>query len=343
METIEAIIIGGSGFGGAELIKLLAGHPFARVSAATSTTYEGRAVSDLYPNLHGLTELTFTKLDVGAAAGADVVFLALPHGQAHKLVPELQGAGGAKIIDLSGDFRLPAEIYEKWYGQPHAAPGLLDKAVYGLTELNREAVAGTSLIANPGCFPTAVVLAAAPLFSAKLVEEDITANCLTGVSGAGRVPTDATHFCRIDENATAYKLGGVHQHTPEMEQALGPNARVSFTPILSPISRGIYSIVTAKPKTAVSVSELQDLFVDFYRDDHFIRVLEPGKVPQMKATAGSNYCHIGLAVDERLGRITIVSAIDNLVKGAAGQAVQNMNIMFGCEETAGLMAAGLYP
>ena len=343
METIKAIIIGGSGFSGAELVKLLAGHPFARLSAATSTTYEGRTVADLYPNLHGLADLAFTKLNVEAAAGADVVFLALPHGEAHKLVPELRDAGAAKIIDLSGDFRLPAETYEKWYGQQHAAPGLLGEAVYGLTELNREAIAGASLIANPGCFPTGVVLAAAPLFAAGLVEEDITANCLTGVSGAGRVTTDAVHFCRADENVVAYKVGGAHQHTPEMEQALGPAARVSFTPVLSPVSRGIYSLITAKPKTAAAVGKLQDLFANFYRNDHFVRVLGPGKFPEMKATAGSNYCHIGLAVDERLGRITVVSAIDNLVKGAAGQAVQNMNIMFGCEETAGLKTAGLYP
>ncbi len=343
MDKIEATILGGSGFSGAELIKLLAGHPFARLAAATSTTYEGRAVSDLYPGLDGLTELVFTKPDLEAAAAADLVFLALPHGQAHKLVPELRAAGPAKIIDLSGDFRLPADDYKKWYGQSHASPELLGEAVYGLTELNREAIAKASLIANPGCFPTGVILAGAPLFAGDLVKGDIIANCLTGVSGAGRAGTAATHFCRIDESAAAYKTGGAHQHTPEMEQALGPDARVSFTPILSPVSRGIYSIVTAELKSPATVSDLENRFADFYRNDHFVRILGPGKVPEMKATAGSNFCHIGLAVDKRLGRVTIVSAIDNLVKGASGQAVQNMNLMFGLEETAGLKTAGLYP
>ncbi len=354
METIKTIVIGASGFSGVELVKLLSGHPSANILAATSTSLAGQAITDIYPHLHGATELAFSELDIGEAGGADVVFLALPHGQAHRLVPQLVAAGGAKIIDLSGDFRLTAGAYAKWYGQEHEAPELLDQATYGLSELNREAISQASIIANPGCFPTGVVLGAAPLVSAGLIAGDLTANCLTGASGAGRTASAATHYCRVDENAAAYKVGGVHQHIPEMEQALAAVAnssavnssrpiKVAFTPVLAPMSRGIYSIISATPTETVDLQQLRSLYTNFYQNDHFIRLLDPGDNPESKATAGSNYCHIGLAFDERLGRITVISSIDNLVKGAAGQAVQNMNIIFGLEETAGLTGAGIYP
>jgi N-acetyl-gamma-glutamyl-phosphate reductase len=349
---INVTIIGASGYSGAELVKILAGHPGAHIKAITSTSRVGQRIADLYQNLLGISDLTFSALNVDEAALSDVVFLALPHGQAMDIVPKLVAAGPTKIIDLSGDFRLPADAYEAWYKKPHSAASLVDRAVYGLTEINRAKIASAEIVANPGCFPTGIALAAAPLIAAEAVEAEITANCLTGVSGAGRTATDTTHFCRADENALAYKIGGAHQHIPEIEQMLNAvtaernkpgNIRVAFTPILAPFSRGIYSILTATPNDELNDESLLSLYRDFYKDEPFVKILAPGQGPQVKTVAGSNYCHIGFAVDRRLNKITVLSAIDNLVKGAAGQAVQNMNVMFGFDEATGLSAPGLYP
>jgi N-acetyl-gamma-glutamyl-phosphate reductase len=339
---INATIIGASGYSGAELVKILTGHGGVHVMAITSTSLVGKPITDLYPNLLGTSDLVFSELNIDDAAAGDVVFLALPHGQAMEIAPRLLEAGSAKVIDLSGDFRLPADVYEEWYKKAHSAPSLANKAVYGLSEINRDAIASADIVANPGCFPTGVALAAAPLAAAGIIEPAITANCLTGVSGAGRTATEATHFCRADENAAAYKIGGVHQHIPEMEQTLG-GIQVAFTPVLAPFSRGIYSVLTASAQTGLTGESLTALYQDYYQGSPFVQILPPGQSPQVKAVAGSNYCHIGLAFDPRLNKVTMISAIDNLVKGAAGQAVQNMNIMFGFDETAGLSMPGLYP
>lgn len=347
---IETTVIGASGYSGVELVKLLAGHPSAHIKAITSGTFAGRPITDLYPNLLGTCSLAFSDLDVDEAAKSDVVFLALPHGQSMKIANTLKNAGAPKIIDLSGDFRLPADSYEHWYERPHTAPNLLDEAVYGLTELNRDEISEATLVANPGCFPTGIGLAAAPLIAAGAIDTTITANCLTGVSGAGRATAEATHFCRADENATAYKIGGIHQHTPEIENILSAitatedaTAHVSFTPVLAPISRGIYSILTASLLDNLDEETLATICADFYENSPFVHILAPGVSPQLKMVAGSNHCHVGVAVDKRLNKVSILSAIDNLVKGAAGQAVQNMNIMCGLDETAGLTAPGLFP
>lgn len=349
---MKATIIGASGYSGSELVKLLTGHSDVLISSITSTRLAGQPITALYPNLLGATDLKFEELDAAKAAASDVVFLALPHGRAMEIVPKLKGAGGAKIIDLSGDLRLPGDVYEAWYKKPHSAPELADEAVYGLSEINGAAIANAGLIANPGCFPTGMTLAVAPLIAAGAIDSTITATALTGISGAGRGACEANNFCLADENIAAYKTGGAHQHIPEMEAALGAIAapgetaadiRVSFTPVLAPISRGIYSIVTAVPAIDADEAAFLDIFRDYYRSAPFVHILEAGATPRVKAVAGSNYCHIGLALDARLNRLTVFSAIDNLVKGAAGQAVQNMNIMFGLDETTGLKAAGLYP
>ncbi len=343
---LSTVIVGASGYSGAELVKLLSAHPDVEISAITSTTLAGKSIAGLYPHLYGLSELRFTELSEKEAAGADVVFLALPHGRAIDLVPRLKAAGPAKIIDLSGDFRLPGTVYEAWYETPHTAPELTNEAVYGLSELNADQIRNADLVANPGCFPTGVILATAPLFSAGVTEPEVTVTSLTGVSGAGRKLLETTQFCRVDESASAYKAGGRHQHIPEMEQALdklATGARVSFTPILAPVNRGIYSTVTASLTADVSEVELHKLINEFYDGHEFINVLPLGTMPELKNVSGSNYCHIGVALDDRLKIVNVISAIDNLVKGAAGQAVQNMNLIFNLDETAGLKQPGLYP
>lgn len=344
---IKAAVIGGSGYSGAELIKILAGHPNVKLSAITSTRLAGKPITELYPNLLGNIDLTFTAYNPGLAKENDVVFLALPHGKAMEFVPELLAAGSAKIIDISGDLRLPAPVYKDWYGKEHAAPELFEKAVYGLSEINKDKISKAALIANPGCYPTGIILAAAPLLAAGALDGAIVANCLSGISGAGRALTESVHYCAADENVGAYKVGGIHQHIPEIEQSFaklsgGPIFLV-FTPQLASFSRGIYTTLTVKTSKDMQLAEVRDLFVNYYEGKQFIKIMPVGAFPQVKAVAGSNYCHIGVAVDERTGHVIIISAIDNLVKGAAGQAVQNMNLMFELDEATGLKMAGLYP
>lgn len=344
---IKAAIIGASGYSGAELVKILTAHPQAEITAITSTSHQGDPIDGLYPHLIGVSDLVFTEFSPDLSAVNDVVFLALPHGRAMELAPALKAAGGAKIIDLSGDFRLPAPVYEDWYQKSHASAALIEEAVYGLSELNGAEIAKSNLIANPGCFATGVILAVAPLLDAGLAAGTIGATCITGVSGAGRGLSETIHFCRADENLAAYKVGGLHQHIPEMlkvfnELAEGA-ANLLFTPILGPLSRGIYTTASVVPALALSLDDLFDLYHSFYAGKFFIKVLPPGRYPEVKAVAGTNYCHIGLAVDRQSGAIVVISALDNLGKGAAGQAVQNMNLMLGLEESAGLTREGLYP
>lgn len=345
---MKVAIVGGSGYTGAELIRLLNGHPEAEITTVTSETYEGKKVSDVYPMLTGAVELAFIKYSPKATAGADVVFVALPHGEAMKAIPDLVKEGSA-VIDLSGDFRLEdAALYEQWYGLKHVAPSLLDQAVYGLTELNREQISGAKLISNPGCYPTASILGLAPLLNAGLVfAQDIIIDAQSGVSGAGRKANETTHFCAADENITAYKAGGAHQHIPEMElymgKVAGEEVRISFTPHLAPLSRGIYATIYADLKEDANTDSMLQLYKDFYQDSYFVKVMEAGSYPQLKAVQGSNYCHIGAVVDERCGRVVVTSAIDNLVKGASGQAIQNMNVALGLPEETGLTMLGLYP
>jgi N-acetyl-gamma-glutamyl-phosphate reductase len=346
---INVAIIGASGYTGEELLRILINHPETNIIAVTSETYAGKQVGDIYPNLIDQEIPAYVSLLKAAAIeNANVVFVALPHGEAMAAVPGLL-AKGLKVIDLSGDFRLAsAADYETWYKKPHTAPKLLDTAVYGVPELFAGNIAGADLISNPGCYPTSVLLGAAPLLASGLAyPQDIIVDSLSGVSGAGRSATAETHFCSADENASSYKVGGVHQHIPEMELYLGEIAgedvKLSFTPHLAPFSRGIYSTIYADLKDDVNAEFLHSEYVKFYADSYFVKVLPLSKYPNLKAVAGSNFCHIGVAVDERCGRAIIVSAIDNLVKGASGQAVQNMNLVFGLPEETGLRQVGLWP
>lgn len=342
-------IIGASGYTGSELIRLLAGHPEVKVTYVTANQYQGTKVTELYPHLTVITDAVYEAYDLKTALGkADIFFLALPHGKAMEVGPELVDAGG-KVVDLSGDFRLAGkDIYEAWYKTEHTRPDFIGKAVYGLPEIYEEKIKNAGFISNPGCYPTGALLALAPLLSEKLIITDsIIVDSLSGVSGAGRDPKPATHFCMVDESLTAYKVGGVHQHTPEIEQYLsdmaGEAVTISFTPHLMPVSRGILTTAYAAAAVPVRLNDLIGLYEAFYRDKPFVHIVPKGHYPQTKSVMGSNYCHIGLALDERTGRIIVISAIDNLVKGASGQAIQNMNIMMGLPQDMGLKSAGLMP
>ncbi|MBE0447811.1 MAG: N-acetyl-gamma-glutamyl-phosphate reductase [Actinobacteria bacterium] len=342
-------IIGASGYTGAELIRLAAGHPEIEIGYVTANQYQGARVDELYPHLTGISDLVYDAYDLEVAGSkADVFFLALPHGKAMEVAPGLLDAGH-KVIDLSGDFRLDdAGVYEAWYKREHTNPELIGRAVYGLPELYEEEIKSANFISNPGCYPTGVLLALAPLISEKLISTDgIVINSLSGASGAGRDPKPGTHFCKIDGSLTAYKVGGVHQHTPEIEQYMsdiaGKAITVSFTPHLMPVSRGILTTAYADMADFVDLDRLIALYKSFYKDKPFVLILPSGQYPQTKNVAGSNYCHIGIALDVRTGKVIIISAIDNLVKGASGQAIQNMNLMVGLPQDMGLRHAGLMP
>lgn len=345
---LKVAVVGAAGYTGAELVRVLVGHPEAELRTITSDSYQGKKVSSLYPNLGGVCDLAFAPHSAREVKSADVVFVCVPHGQSMKIVPGLLD-GKRKLIDLSGDFRLEtAAEYERWYGSKHTAPDLLGEAVYGLPEVNRAAIQKASFVSNPGCYPTAVVLGLAPLAGGGLVfAQDIVVDALTGVSGSGRAPSDEVHYCACDENVSSYKVGGVHQHIPEMELNLGKLAgeavTLSFTPHVVPLSRAIYATAYADLKEDKSTAELSELYADYYRDSQFVKVLSQGEQPQAKAVAGSNFCHVSAQVDARCGRAVVISAIDNLVKGASGQAVQNMNLMCGLPEETGLTNVGLYP
>ncbi|HEX2043337.1 MAG TPA: N-acetyl-gamma-glutamyl-phosphate reductase [Acidimicrobiales bacterium] len=333
-------VVGASGYAGAELLRLCAGHPDLEVAWATGETMAGTAVSALYPSLaaaYGDTRFATYRPEL--AEGVDLVFLALPHGQSQRLVPELR-ARGCAIVDLAADFRLadPA-MYERWYGEAHTAPELLGGFVYGLPELGREQLAKADAVAAAGCYPTAAALALAPLMAAGAIEpEGVVVDAASGVSGAGRAPKPTTHFSTANEDFTAYGLLD-HRHTPEIEQATG--ARVLFTPHLAPMTRGILATCYARPSGPTSTAGLLDLLGQRYAGEPFVTVT-PGS-PSTKATWGSNSAHLTARFDDRTGWVLVIAAIDNLVKGAAGQAVQCANLVLGLDETAGLTAVGVYP
>ncbi|HOK05888.1 MAG TPA: N-acetyl-gamma-glutamyl-phosphate reductase [Syntrophales bacterium] len=344
---IKAAIYGASGYTGQELLRILLRHGGVEVTAATSRRYAGRPVADLYPAFTGQTDLLFEEASPDQiAARCDVVFLALPH----EVSMAVAGAfleRGVKVVDLSADFRLRDEtVYERWYA-PHTAREYLQEAVYGLTELYRDAVRKARLVANPGCYPTSVILGLAPLLRMKWIDPDsIIADSKSGVSGAGREPVVNSLFCEVDEAFKAYKVGQ-HRHTPEIEQELGALAgtkvTVSFTPHLLPLSRGILSTIYATLREEVTTADALALYESFYRNETFIRVYKEGAFPNVSSVRGSNFCDIGLTVDGRTGRVIVVSVIDNLIKGASGQAVQNMNLMCGLPEDEGLRMMPLYP
>ena len=333
-------IVGASGYAGAELLRLCLGHPALEVAWATGESQAGVAVAALYPNLAAAApEMTFTAFDPAEAEGLDAVFLALPHGHSARIAPDLMGRAKV-VVDLAADFRLrnPAD-YQQWYGEAHPAPSLLADFVYGLPELFRAEVAGATAIAVPGCYPTAAALALTPLVRAGAIETSgIVVDAASGVSGAGRAPKAATTFCTADEDFRAYGLLD-HRHTPEIEQTVG--ASVLFTPHLAPMNRGILATCYARAAGAASTAEVSEVLADAYRGERFVVVgTDP---PSTKATAGSNAAHLSAHSDARTGWVVVLCALDNLGKGAAGQALQCANLALGLDEGAGLSAAGIAP
>ena len=343
---IRVGILGATGYAGIELVRILSSHKEVNITMLVSQTYKGMKISEVYPSLRGVIDLECEELDAKKAAeNCDVVFTALPHGASKEVIPELYEKG-LTVIDLSGDFRYnDKDVYSAWYGQEHSSPELLDVSVYGLPELHREEIKKTRLVGNPGCYTTCSIMGLAPLLANGAVEtKNIIIDAKSGVSGAGRGLGLDYHFCECTENMKAYKIG-THRHTSEIEQELslvaGEDITLSFTPHLIPMKRGILATIYANLKKPYSKAELLDMVKNFYKDEYFVRIYDKG-LPETNHVAGSNFVDIGLEVDERLGRVVIVSAIDNLIKGAAGQAVQNMNLIFGFDETEGLKNAGQY-
>ncbi len=336
-------VIGATGYSGIEAVKIVAGHPKAELSYVTSTKEVGTPLAHVYPGLHRLG-LTYEAFDPDfAKSKADVFLLCLPHGQAAAFAAVLLDEAH-KVVDLSADLRLPADTYEEWYGMAHPQPELLASAVYGLPELNGDSVANASLVANPGCYPTGASLALAPAVAKGLIDlETIVIDSKSGVSGAGKTPTAATHFCQVNDSITAYNVGE-HRHTPEIERVLteisGEEVTVSFTPHLAPMNRGILTNAYASLAKDVTTAQVIDIYKSYYQAAPFVVVLDEGRFPSTADTVGSNDCQIGLLVDERTDRLVAISAIDNLIKGAAGQAVQNVNLMYGLGESAGLELLG---
>src|SRR4051812_15052422 len=337
LSMVNIGIVGGSGFTGAELLRLCAGHPVLNVELATGDTQAGTAVADLYPSLAAAYgDLAFTPYEASALDGLDLVFCGLPHGASQAIVPEVR-TRVKHVVDLAADFRLrdPA-TYAQWYGESHEAPELLDDFVYGLPELFREQIKGAALVAAPGCYPTAAALALAPLVRAGLVETTgIIIDAASGVSGAGR---GKFPFCGTDEDFVAYGLLD-HRHTAEIEQTLG--AQVLFTPHLAPMNRGILATCYARPSSSTTTDELLDALHTAYDAEPYVVVSQAS--PSTKATLGSNTAHVTARADDRTGWVVVLCAIDNLVKGASGQAIQCANLALGLDETAGLPNVGVYP
>ncbi|MBE7029827.1 MAG: N-acetyl-gamma-glutamyl-phosphate reductase [Ruminococcaceae bacterium] len=343
---IRVGVLGATGYAGIETVRLLCGHPEVEITRVVSKSFVGKKISEVYPSLTNVLDLVCCDLDPeDIAAACDVVFTALPHGASKTVIPDLYERG-LTVIDLSGDFRYNSvEVYEKWYGEPHSAPELLKQSVYGLCELHRDQIKGTRLIGNPGCYTTCSILPLYPLLKKGIVDtKNIIIDAKSGVSGAGRSTNLDISFCECTENMKAYKIA-THRHTSEIEQELseaaGTDVMVSFTPHLIPLKRGILSTCYANLLGEHTYEEILALYREFYKGEHFIRIMD-GILPETNHVAGSNFVDIGFRIDERLNRIVVVSAIDNLIKGAAGQAVQNLNIRFGLPETTGLSNAGYY-
>ena len=345
----RAAIVGGSGYTGAELLRLLAGHPEIEVVHVTADSNAGARVTDLYPSLAAAySGLVFHPFEPADLDGVDLAFLALPHGQSQRHAGALVDRV-AHIVDIGADFRLPATAYEQWYGEAHQAPELIDRFVFGLPELFRADIKGHAHVANPGCYPTAAALALAPLLSDRLVEPaGLIVDAASGVSGRGRALSAPSLYSEANENVDAYGLL-THRHTAEMELALGRlsptgEATVLFTPHLVPMTRGILATCYARPTAeaaALGSDGLLARYRDFYSGEPFVAVVD--QPPATKATAGSNAVHVTVRYDDRTNTVLAISAEDNLVKGASGQALQNANLLLGLPETLGLPAVGLVP
>lgn len=346
-KTYRVGIVGASGYTGTELLRLIAGHPQLELAVATGSSKAGTSIADLYPSLAAAYgDRTYDPYSVEAVDGLDLVFCGLPHGISQTVIPEMRGRVG-HIVDLGSDFRLhDKELYPQWYGAEHQHPALLDEFVYGLPELFRDKIAGAELIAATGCNAATAVFALTPLLNAGLVDgQGLIVDLVTGVSGAGRPPKENTTFCAVDEDVSAYALL-THRHTPEIEQALtdrtGTPATVLFTPHLAPLNRGIIATCYGRPgRDGLTTDDALNSMREFYADEPFMVVSE--RSPSTKATLGSNAVHLTARVDPRTGTVMAIAALDNLMKGASGMAVQNANLALGIPESTGLSTIGVYP
>mgnify|MGYP003624404580 CR=1 FL=1 len=338
-------VVGATGYTGVELLRLLVQHPEVSIKAVTSRSEAGTAVSAMFPNLRKHLQINFCEPDPALLAACDVVFFATPNGTAMNMVPELLSKG-VKVIDLSADFRIKdVELWSHWYGMQHACPELVADAVYGLPEMNREQIKKASLIANPGCYPTAVQLGFIPLLKNNLVDTDsLIADVKSGVSGAGRKAEIGTLLCEVSENFKAYAING-HRHQPEIVQGLNQHSarpvNLTFMPHLVPMIRGIQASLYAT--LLDTKTDLQSLYEDFYKEEKFVDVMEPGLSPETRSVAGSNMCRLAIVKPQDSNKVVILAVEDNLVKGAAGQAIQNMNLMFGFDEGRGLEIVSVLP
>ncbi len=345
---MKAAIIGATGYGGAELIRILHTHPHVSIHSVHATTMIGESLTKNYSHMRSFIDKEIEAVDIEKIRKeVDVVFTATPSGVAANMAEEFLSAG-VKVIDLSGDFRIKnPDIYKEWYKIEPAKSGLVNQAVYGLTEWIEEDLTDVNLISNPGCFPTSALLGLAPVVKSGLVDTNsIIIDAKTGVSGAGKGLSQATHYSETNDNFKAYKINQ-HQHTPEIEEKIkGWNNKskfVTFTPHLAPMTRGIMSTMYMTATEKVTEDQLIELYNEMYKDDYFVRIRKKGEYPTTKDVSGSNFCDISITYDERTNRITVISVIDNLVKGASGQAVQNMNKLFGFEEKAGIDFMPLFP
>ncbi|NWO08005.1 MAG: N-acetyl-gamma-glutamyl-phosphate reductase [Alteromonadaceae bacterium] len=344
---IKIGIVGGTGYTGVELLRILAEHPQAQVQCITSRSEAGMPVADMYPNLRGYFDLAFSEPDPAVLAECDLVFFATPHGVAMRMVPELMAAG-VRVVDLSADFRLKdLDTWARWYGMPHEAPEWAANAVYGLPEVARNSIRQAQLVANPGCYPTAIQLGFLPMLESSLVDTSrLIADGKSGASGAGRQGKIGMLHGEVGESFKAYGASG-HRHLPEIRQGLaiaaGQPVGVTFVPHLVPMVRGIEATLYAELVNADDFERLQALYEDRYRSEPFVDVMPAGSHPETRSVRGANYCRMALHRQEDSNTVIVTSVIDNLVKGAAGQAVQNMNIMFGLEENLGMTAPALLP
>lgn len=337
-------IVGGTGYSGIELLRLLSSHPQVNIEVITSRSNAGKPVAEEFQNLRDMAELRFSEPEIDSYKNCDLVFFATPNTVAMEQAEALLSAG-IKIIDLAADFRIKdIGLWEKWYGATHTCPALVAQAVYGLPELNRDAIRDAVLVANPGCYPVSVILALLPLLDQNSINAaSIIADCKSGTSGAGRSASVATAFCEVTESVKAYAVDG-HRHLPEIRQvlqAVNKQAELVFTPHLMPMVRGIHATVYADARG--SGDKVQQVFEDYYSDEPFVDVMPAGSYPETRSVKGANQCRIAVHYLPDRNKYVVLSVIDNLVKGAAGQAIQNMNLMCGLEESMGLNALGIMP
>ena len=342
---IKVGIIGGSGYTGIELIRIIQQHPFAEVTSITSRALQGKKISDVFPNMHGLSELVYSLPDDKALFECDIVFFATPHGVAMNSAKSFLEKG-IKVVDLGADFRIhDADLWSGWYKMEHSQSSLLEEAVYGQPEIRRDAIKNARLVANPGCYPTAVLLALKPLLENGLIDtSNIIADCKSGASGAGRIANQTTLLCEITESFKPYAVSG-HRHFPEIKQELelmaGKPIGLTFVPHLLPMIRGIEATIYVD--LVDPTVDIRPYFENAYKNEEFVKILPEGTYPETRSVKSSNYCQISIQYIEHSNKLVIMSVIDNLVKGAAGQAIQNMNLMFGLKEQEGLTQIGLLP